>query len=93
MAKPDSDCLHRARRYYALERQDESGACGRVADLNVYRSRGHERIPALVRDSVREERATRHWFAHRQGGWTPIDIVLRSPLNETEAWYDPRGRQ
>lgn len=94
MAKPNPDCLRRASHYYLLGKiGDDSSSVERCADMNIYMSRGSQFVPALVRDYVREERATRHWFAHRRGGWTPTDIVLRSPLHETETWYDPRGQQ
>ena len=87
--KPKSSNLQRAQRLYSM-RSDEGDWRG---DLAMCACRGTEVVPAGVRDQIREERATRVWFEHRRGGWTPTDIVLRSPLSETEIWYDPRGQR
>lgn len=88
MAKPKTSNLQRAQRLYSMQ-NDEGDWRG---DLAMHACRGVEVVPASIHDAVREERATRYWFAHRRGGWSPIDIVLRSPLHETETWYDPRGQ-
>lgn len=82
--RPNRENLARARMLYLLGAERE-------ADLAMIAARGMRYVPMAVKDQVREERAVRHWHEHRRGGWTPIDIVLRSPLHETETWYEPRG--
>jgi hypothetical protein len=83
--KPNPAHLARARMLYLL-------GCDREADLAMITARGFDLVPMSVKDQVREERAVRHWHEHRRGGWSPIDVVLRSTLHETETWYEPRGK-
>lgn len=41
---------------------------------------------ALLTDHARDVRATRHWFAQRDDGWTPAQRVRRALVNAGESW-------